>query len=184
MSRRAAGVLAVLVCLLVVGAVRSAIPSYLPTQSHVVPDERGVVRLEVADVELLEVAAARQVESDGYTPVQLSSEGVFVVARVRITPHGGTLLVNSELQTSDGRIYKALKVGGMSSPGIAYVGQRVIETHVFEIPEPRLAGAHLVVSGAGEDGVQAIQPVAWIGLDVDLEPGVLTAEGTVVEPAP
>ena len=183
MNRRGSGVVAVLASLLVVGVVRASIPQYLPTESHVTADADGVVGLAVGDVEVLEVRAVRKLQSDGFTPRDIATDEVFVVVRVLITPHGGTLRVVSDLQTADGRTYEAFDVQGFPSPGVAYVGQRVTQTHIFEMPEERLGGAHLMIRGAVSDGVQGIQPVAWFPLDVDVESGILTTEEDVVEPA-
>ncbi|RMB61840.1 hypothetical protein [Tessaracoccus antarcticus] len=183
MNRRVAGVVAVVVSLVVVGVVRSAIPPYLPTQSHVSPDEQSVVDLEVGAIQLLEVRAATRLQGDGSFPDGLGTDATFVTARVRITPHGGTLRVVSDIQSADGRSYEALDVAGLPSPAVVYVGQRVTQTLIFEVPADRLAGAHLVIRGAGDDGVQAIQPVAWFPVEVDVESGSLTIDETIVEPA-
>ncbi|MEO7587799.1 MAG: hypothetical protein ABIS84_07185 [Arachnia sp.] len=183
MSRRAGGVVAVLVSLVVVGIVRSAIPPYLPSDAHVAPDERDVVALEVADIEMLSTGAATRLRSEGPYPADLDTDAVFVVARVRITPHGETLRVVSDLQSADGRTYRALDVASFPSPGVAHVGQRITQTHIFEVPADRLEGAHLMIRGAGDDGVQGIAPVAWFPVDVEVSSGVLAIADTIVEPA-
>lgn len=183
MNRLVSGVATVLVSLLVVGVVRAAIPPYAPDESPVTADGKGVVALEVADIELLDVHAVRRLQSDRDPSRHLETNDVFVVARVRLTPHGGTLGVLSKLHTADGRRYQTLNVTDFPYAGVAYVGQIVTETHIFEVPEDRLAGAQLTIRGVGEEGVQAIKPVAMFPLEVHVDAGTLIPEWTSVEPA-
>ena len=183
MSRRMSGVVAVLVSLLVVGVVRGALPDGLPLHAHVTPDDRGVVVLDAAEVELLGVRAAGAVHSESDPERELVTDGAFVVALVRITPRGGTLQVQSDLESADGRTYEALDVRGFPYPGVVFVGQSVTQAHIFEVPADRVAGAHLMIRGTGGNGVQAIQPVTWFPLDVDVERGTLAVGQTLWEPA-
>ena len=182
MRRRSGGWVAVLVSLIIVGVVRAAVPLYLPQYSYVGPNSDGVVELEEATLEVLDARATDRLQSDKVEGATLSTEEVFVVVRVEVTPHGRTMDVTSELQTSDGRTYMALSVPSFPTDDDVFVGQRATQTHIFEVPSDSFAGSHLSVRGAGADGVQGIQPSAWFPLEVTTVPGTVKTVDNVVEP--
>lgn len=182
---RIAGLVALLVCVLLVGVIRSAIPDGPPEEDRVLPDEHGVVRTNEVTVELISVMTASSVRPVGEfgDALFVASPGtVLVLGRFSLTAHGAPYFVSTQLRTSDGYSYAALSLPDFPQPGI-HVGFSVTTTFIYEVPLDKLEGV-IGIHGPRDDGLQPVHPLIAYALPEDLsrQPGEVQIPQAETEP--
>lgn len=183
---RWAGIRALVLSLLVVGAVRAAIPENLPTEYRVHPDAVGVTRTDEATIEQvsLETASslrsAREFSEEEFTA---APGAVLVIARFRFVAHGNLYSVRTQIRTADGYTFEALPLNGFTQPPLVHVGMSVTTSLIYEVPRDKLDGV-IGIHGVRPDGLQAVSQLVAYPLpdDLDLDPGQVTVPEDVLEP--
>lgn len=185
-SSTAAGIVVLLVCLLVVGLVRSAIPDGGPKEYWVGPDAQGVAHTDDVTVELISLTAATSVRPDDeFSDAHFvaAPDAVLVLRRFRMTPHGDILSPQTQLRTSDGYSHEALSLSDFPHPSF-HVGFSATTTFIYELPLDSLDGV-IGIHGRRPDGLQPVAPLIVYELPADLVPGsgVVTVPAAETEPA-
>lgn len=180
------GWLTLLACLLLVGLIRAAVPTDLPAEYNVRPDDQGIVRIEEVSVQLVDVhtaSAIRSVSEFSEKTFTAAPGTVLVVSRFRLAAHGGPFSARSQIRTADGFTYSALSLSGFPSPAVVHVGFPLTTTYIFEIPVDKLSGV-IGIHGTRLDGLQPIAPLISYRLPEDLNrsPGEVVVPDDVVEP--
>lgn len=180
------GWLILLGCLVVVGLIRAVVPTDIPFEYNVRPDDQGRVRMDEVSVQLLKVQTASAVRSAvefSEASYAATPGAVLVVAQFHIEAHGGQFAARSQLRTADGFTYGALDLYGFPSPQPVHVGLGVSTTYIFEVPEDKVSGV-IGIHGTRPDGLQPIAPLIVYGLpdDLDPNPGEVSVAEAVVEP--
>lgn len=180
------GVAALIVCLVLVGWIRSATPENLPSEFQIRPDRDGVIRADEATVELLELQTASVIRSaNEYVEDEFTASpgSVVVLVRVKLVAHGDSFLTRSQIRTSDGYSYEALGITGFPQPDSVHVGLSKTTSFIYEIPVDKLAGV-IAIHGLRPSGLQPVSPLMVFELptDLDREPGEATVPEDVVEP--
>lgn len=180
------GAVALIVSLILVGAIRSAIPEQLPNEYAVPAGEDNTVRTDEMDLQLVSIDAASAITSarEGSDARFEASPGtVIVLARLAVTPHGGPFTPRAQIRSADGFTYDSLPLDGFASLFSVDVGTMATATFIFEVPEEKLGGV-IGVHGARADGLQPVWPVATFTLprDLALDPMPAEVPDNVVEP--
>lgn len=157
--KKLSAILTAVVCLLLVGLIRSAVPDYTPSEYDVHPDADGVGHHDEYTVELRGFWLADELtHQDTFGPRQLITDGTFVVMRARVTPYQRTLLATTELVTADGYTYASLTPYPFPDLSVAYVGQTTTVNLLFEVPTDKVEGAFITFHGYRKDGIQPMWP--------------------------
>lgn len=184
--RRWAGIVALAACLLVVGAVRAAVPENLPWEYDVRPDGQGVARTDQATIEQVSLEAASSIRfAREYSDAEFTASpgAVLIVARFRFVAHGNLFMVRTQVRTADGFTFDALPLNGFPQPPLVHVGMSVTTSLIYEVPKDKLDGV-IGIHGLRPDGLQPVAALVVYPLTDDLErdPGEVMVPEDVMEP--
>lgn len=148
--------------LLVVGLLTMGTPARPPDQVAARPDRDGIARTD---------SLVASVESTGITGAVAAPTGTvyatphrFVVVRWRAAAVGDVVAPIPGLRTRDGYEYRAYQRLGLSGWAEVRVGQALVHTTVFEVPQDKVAGAVFTLEPELRTDVRTLTAVATFPL--------------------